>query len=238
MKSTSILLALSASILFITEPSLSQIPPDSSAQGNLAAGPEQPELVAGFGLFAGVSFPAGAFGSTSESQAGAASTGFVGGVEYAIPLGRPLQVLISAFYSYNKMDDSPLQLLRMLDPSVSINVTSWTAVCPMGGIRFVIPMPPGASVFLDGQVGAMFATSPDIKISGSLFSARQSSANAVALALALGGGFSLGVGDLGVRYVYAKPKYHVTATGEGGSKQEGDFEQPTATVQVVATVRF
>jgi hypothetical protein len=242
MKSAVMLLSLLAALLVAVEPTLSQSPPDSLQQTGQTAGLGQPELIGGFSVFAGVSLPLGAFASTSGEDGGAALTGFAGGAQYSSPVERGWQWMVSACYSYNTMDDSPLQLLRQLDPTISINVTSWTSACLMGGVGVVLPMPPRTVLFFNGQAGVMFATSPEMNISGSSFKARQNSSSAVAPALALGGGFSFGVIDLSFRYLYAKPKYHITASGysptSGNVKQEGDINQPMSAIQIVVGFNF
>lgn len=172
---------------------------------------EPSHVNSGLQLFGGLGVPLGNF---AESDGGGAKTGYGAGAQYTVSLGELLPnagIVLCGLYTSNATDVSALSGFGL-----SVESGSYSNIWAMGGAKVTIPAAESFSIDLAFLVGADFGTSPSVTASGQGIRVSMSSASATAFAVAVGGDVVLGKHfTFGLRYFDAKPKYKVTATGEG-----------------------
>ncbi|MEW5799874.1 MAG: hypothetical protein AB1728_12810 [Bacteroidota bacterium] len=185
-----------------------------------------------FSILGAVSFPTGDFGETNTQKAGFASTGFGVGAEFDIPIDESYSVLTSGIFVANPVDVEGMKTLfqNQFGSSVNIKAESYSSILLMSGIQFIGQSSSKSHIFINAQGGFLFGTLPEITLSSGNAQSNQPSASTTAFAFAVEGGMILGDRfKIGAKYISAKPKYNVTASGTGGSIS-GTIEQPTSMV--------
>ncbi|HXG37761.1 MAG TPA: hypothetical protein VNL36_03215 [Bacteroidota bacterium] len=165
------------------------------------------------GFFGGLAFPTGDFGSTSSVGAGGASTGFAFGGEVGIPLPGGLSVLGSTTLAFNSLSEKYFQDASGSSSSVSGDLGSWTTIWPMAGIRYSGSFTPAAGYYLQGQVGLLFGSTPEVNASqgGYRYTAKSASSSALAYGFGVGVVFARVV-NVSLRYSGGQPTYEYTVT--------------------------
>lgn len=165
------------------------------------------------GFFGGLAFPTGDFGSTSSVSAGGASTGFAFGGEIGIPLPRGLSVLGTATLAFNSLSEKYFQDASGSSAPISGDLGSWTTIWPMAGIRYSGSFTPAAGYYLQGQVGLLFGSTPEVNASqgGYRYTAKSASSSAFAYGFGVGVVFARIV-NVGLRYSGGQPTYEYQVT--------------------------
>jgi hypothetical protein len=184
-------------------------------------------------IFGGISLPAGAFGSTTGSDGGAAKTGFTFGIDANVPVSSAASWMTSVDFSSNSMDLGP----ALAGMGLSAEAGSWRSVWALTGFQLSAFTSSGLQIFGFTQVGVLFGRVPEINLRSGAGSATQSSASATALGFGVGGGVTVSHVSLGIRFVTGSPEYEVTATGTAGTFR-GKFKQPTSCVLITGGVAF
>ncbi|HLF19403.1 MAG TPA: outer membrane beta-barrel protein [Bacteroidota bacterium] len=199
-----------------------------------------------FGIFAGLGFPTGDFGSTSSTQAGGASTGFSFGGEFGIPLSDAVAVWTSATFAFNSLSEDFITSSSGSSSPVSGTLGTWTTIWPMTGIRYTAPISPALNFYAQGQLGLLLGSSPDVSASQSGYKYVAPSASATSFAYGFGAGLTIGkTVNVGLRYSGSQPTYEykvtVTQSSPGFTSTynydaKSDF--PTALFQLVIGLIF
>jgi hypothetical protein len=192
--------------------------------------PEAPDRVnSGFRLFGGLAMPLGDF---SDSDKGAAKTGFGLGAEFTLSLGNagPLLersgLVLHGAYTNNSTDLGAISMVGL-----EVDGGSYSNIWALGGLKTTIPASEEFSVDLSALAGAVFSKSPSATISGMGTVATLSSASATVFAWAFAADAVIAKHyTFGARYYYAKPKYTITYTiempGFPPAKATTDADQP------------
>jgi len=189
-------------------------------------------------LVAGVAIPAGDFASTSGQTAGLAKIGFGFGAQYASFLPNSVFWSISLSASFNPMDESAIRQALGLPSTISAEISSYSTIVPMVGFGFYLSSNPNVLFYGQGQMGMMFARTPDVKFSSGSVTVTQSSASSTTFAYGFQAGLTINRRvSLFARFIAGRPKYKVTASG-GGMSVSGEYEQPTSIVQIFAGIVF
>lgn len=185
-------------------------------------------------IFAGLSLPVGALAETFGPTAGAAKLGFAVGADVNVALGAVASWTSSVALTMNTMDlNSGIQAT-----GVSSEAGSWTSVWTLTGIKIFGNVSPNTVLFGMGQVGVLFGSTPELKLSTSSGGrATQNSTSASAFGLRLGGGFTYKNFSLTANYLSSSPEYDVTATGTYGTVS-GTYTQPTSVVVITGGINF
>jgi hypothetical protein len=191
----------------------------------------------GLMLFGGLSFPNGAFGKTDGSdEAGYAKQGFFGGAEIMFSLAPSIGIVLDGRYMINKLNEDEMQKQLAGFTGVSLSVTQYTGILPMGGIRLYTTGP--IAVFFDAQAGYMFAKTPEITVTGPGFTQKVDAQNGKGFTYGASAGIDIGnTLVIGGTYIISKPKFDMT-TGSGASATTTTMEQPMNMIQVWAGIRF
>lgn len=190
----------------------------------------------GVTLFGGLSIPAGKFAKTDEEGAGAAKKGWLAGGQYTLPLALGVGIVVSGRYMQNPFDEEIVRNEIGHAQGVSYSVGSYTGILPMAGVE--LSMPTSIGIFVNGQVGYMFATLPEVSISGMGMTSKMEAASGKAMAYGVSAGID--IGDflvVGGSYILTKPTFEIKSTVAGTSTiRKAEIEMNT--FQVYAGIRF
>jgi len=160
------------------------------------------------GFFGGLAIPTGDFGSTSSAGAGGASTGFAFGGEVGFPLPGGLSVVGTTTLAFNSLSEKYFQDASGSSSSVSGDLGSWTTIWPMVGMRYTGSFTPAASYYLQGQLGLLFGSSPEVNASQSGYRYTAASASGTAFGYSFGAGVIFAkIMTVSVRYSGGQPTY-------------------------------
>ncbi|MBI2430005.1 MAG: hypothetical protein HYV29_14645 [Ignavibacteriales bacterium] len=191
-----------------------------------------------FSILGGLSLPTGDFGETNTQKAGFAKTGFGIGLELDVPVDESFSVVTSGLFLSNPIDESAMNTLfqNAFGSSANVQTESFTSIFALSGIQFIGRSSSTSKLFLHAQGGLLIGTLPEITLTIGSAQSTQASATATTFAFAVGGGLMFGDRfKVGAKYLSAKPKYDVTASGTGGTAG-GTVEQPTSMVLIFITI--
>lgn len=187
-----------------------------------------------FSIFGALSIPTGDFGETNTQKAGFATTGFGIGVELDVPVDESFSVVTSGLFVSNPIDKDAMNTMfqNAFGSSATVQTESFSSVFALSGIQFIGQSSTTSKLFLNAQGGLLVGTIPEITLTVGSAQSTQSSVSATTFAFAVGGGLMFGDRfKVGAKYLSAKPKYDVMASGTGGTVA-GTIEQPTSMVLI------
>jgi hypothetical protein len=185
-----------------------------------------------------MAIPLGDFSATTGTNAGFAKFGFTFGAEYSHPIGNSAFWLTTVTFSYNSIDEQEYRRAAGFSSAVSLDIGSYSTICPVTGLGFLAPISPDVSFYGVGQMGVLFGTTPEGTAKAGSASISVSSGSGSSFAYTFGAGIrtSKNIG-IGVRYLSGKPKYKVTTSG-GGYSLNSEYEQSTSIIQIMAGITF
>jgi len=191
-----------------------------------------------FCVLGGIAVPTGDFASTIGDKAGLAKTGFGFGAHYDSFLRNSIMWSLSLSAAFNPMDETAARQALGIPSSVSADISFWSTITTMVGFGFYVAWAPDLIFQVQGQIGVLSGTSPEMKYTSGSTTVTLSSASSTAFAFGFQAGTTIGGRvSLMAKFLSGQPKYKVESSG-GGYFASGEFEQPTDMLQFFAGIAF
>jgi len=208
----------------------------------------QTESKIDFGINVGLALPNGDFGSTNANSdnSGGAATGFSVGADVGVPVAKGLSWWTSFYFVSNALSEDYVKSATGETSAITGELSSWTTIWPMTGIRYAAAVSDQIDLFGGAQVGMLFGTTPEPSATQGpvRFSAESASSSAVAFSFT--GGLILNDRFTGsIRYMTGQPtyKYKVTTVYSvpgftSTTYWNREVDHPASLLQFVVGVQF
>jgi hypothetical protein len=178
-----------------------------------------PVLKRQFKLFGGIGFPVGDFGESSTPEGGLAQTGITLGAELSTEVAPHFELGAGGGFNLHGAD---LSYFQTQFPSVRLEAGSWKIFWFTGLVGFYAGLSDDVGIYGHGNIGLLFANSPDFTAYSGGSSGHASSVSGTSLGYGFNVGLTFGEHfDTGLRYLAGEPSF--TVNGVTGKQSIGVF---------------
>lgn len=186
-----------------------------------------------FSLLGSMSLPIGEFASTNSIEAGFANLGFGIGLDALIPFTKNLGWISNISFIYHSVDKSSMG--SMLG-GIGLKVTdagNYFTYWFLTGLDIEAEISPHTNIYMLAQAGLLLSSFPDIVVSYSGSTIKQTTTLGKVFSYCVGMGVKLKNINIGIRLYDGKPEYEQTAT-YGNNKAIVKVKLPVTVFQIMA----
>ncbi|MDP2366471.1 MAG: hypothetical protein Q8M94_22180 [Ignavibacteria bacterium] len=182
-----------------------------------------------YSLYGGASLPQGDFSSTTSEKAGYAKIGFCGMLEGSKSISESVNWTSSFSLAFNSLDESAMEDQL---PGATVTTDNYVTAWIMTGIGFETIASPTVKIYGLGQIGLLFSSFPDIKLSSGGSSITQTTKMGTSFGYGFGVGVIINKINLGIRYFSGEPEYEQSAS-YGGMTSSAKVKLPATVLQLL-----
>lgn len=191
-----------------------------------------------FSVFAGLSLPQGDYGSTSSEKAGFAELGPCASIEGSLEFVQNYYWVSSVSFAINSIDQESLENnLQSLIPGTTVEAGDYSSTWFMTGLGSDMSLSLSINLYVLLQLGLLLPSYPDITLSNSGESIKQTTKSNTAFAYGFGAGITISQFNIGFRYYRGEPKYEQSAVYQGVTSNV-NVELPTMIFEIMLGYNF